>query len=210
MTYESLEEAQKYHIQHQTHWIGESLGEYKYQIWDVIARKNVKTVLDYGCGKAHFHKLLFNNPKTPGAPTVQLTPYDPAYFPFAEKPTGKFDLVLCIDVMEHVQEDQINNVLEDIFSFSDNVFLTITCYKATQTLLNGKNAHYTVKKPEWWKEKLKPYDGKYKVVFQTRPERGSGIINKEEWNPSAETLEKLKVGHKTLDEGQKEKAKLLR
>jgi len=210
MTYESLEEAQKYHIQHQTHWIGESLGEYKHQIWEMIHRKNIKTVLDYGCGKAHFHKLLFNNPKTPGAPTVQLTPYDPAYFPFAEKPTGKFDLVLCIDVMEHVQEDQINNVLEDIFSFSDNVFLTITCYKATQTLLNGKNAHYTVKKPEWWKEKLKPYDGKYKVVFQTRPERGSGIINKEEWNPSAETLEKLKVGHKTLDEGQKEKAKLLR
>ena len=210
MTYESLEEAQKYHIQNQTHWIGESLGEYKHQIWEMIHRKNIKTVLDYGCGKAHFHKLLFNNPKTPGAPTVQLTPYDPAYFPFAEKPTRKFDLVLCIDVMEHVQEDQINNVLEDIFSFSDNVFLTITCYKATQTLLNGKNAHYTVKKPEWWKEKLKPYDGKYKAVFQTRPERGSSIINKEEWNPSAETLEKLKKNHRTLDASQKEKAKLLK
>ena len=65
-------------------------------------------------------------------------------------------------------------------SFSDNIFLTITCYAATQTLSNGKNAHYTIKSPEWWKEKLKPYDGKYIATFQTRPERGTKIINKEE------------------------------
>ncbi len=217
MTYESLEEAQKYHVQNPTHWLGESLGEYKHQIWDVIARHNVKTVLDYGCGKARFHKILFNNPKTPGAPNVDITGYDPAYFLFEKKPTGKFDLVLCTDVMEHVQEDQIDNVLEDIFSFSDNVFFTITCYPATQLLLNGKNAHYTIKDPDWWKEKLKSYDGKYKVVFQTRPERGGDIVNKEEWNPSAETLRKLKEEKRTgvkrknfLDDTQREKAELLR
>ena len=206
MTCESLEEAKKYHIQNQSHWTGESLGEYKHQIWDIIHRKNIKTVLDYGCGKASFHKLLFNNPRTPGAPNIQITGYDPAYPPFSNKPTGKFDLVLCIDVMEHIQEDQIDNVLKDIFTFSDRVFITISCYEATQTLLNGKNAHYTIKEPDWWKEKLKPYNGKYTATFQTRPERGGKIINKEEWNPSAETLKKLEKNHKTLDAAQKEKA----
>mgnify|MGYP003660203169 FL=1 len=210
MNYESLDEATKYHKQNPTHWIGESLGEYKYQIWDVIKRNNVKTVLDYGCGKAHFHKLLFNNRRTPGAPNINITGYDPAYLPFSNRPKEKFDLVLCIDVMEHVQEDQIDNVLKDIFSFSDKIFFTITCYEATQILLNGKNAHYTIKEPDWWKEKLKPYNGKYTATFQTRPERGEKIINKEEWNPSAETLKKLERNDKTLDASQKGKATLLK
>ena len=210
MSYESLEEAKKYHIQNNSHWIGESLGEYKHQIWDVIGRHNVKTVLDYGCGKAHFHNILFNNPKTPGAPlNINVVPYDPAYEPFSKKPEGRFDFVICTDVLEHVQEDKVSEVLADIFTFSDNIFLTITCYAATQTLSNGKNAHYTIKSPEWWKEKLKPYDGKYIATFQTRPERGTKIINKEEWNPSAQTLEKLRRNDRTLDESQKEKAALL-
>ena len=164
MSYESLEEARKYHIQNKTHWIGESLGEYKHQIWDMVYRNKYKNILDYGAGKAAFHKLLFNNTKIPGAPVnINIVPYDPAYEPFSTKPTGKFELVLCIDVMEHVQEDKIDEVLADIFSFGDN-----------------------------------------------RPEKGEPIINKEEWNPSAETLEKLKKNDKTLDDGQKEKAKLLR
>jgi len=55
-----------------------------------------------------------------------------------------------------------------------------------------------------------PYDGKYTAVFQTRPEKGEPIINKEEWNPNAETLKKLETNHKTLDPSQKGKAKLLK
>mgnify|MGYP003137373477 FL=1 len=210
MSYESLEEATKYHKQNPTHWIGESLGEYKYQIWDIILRNKYKHILDYGSGKAKFHKLLFNNLKTPGAPlNINIVAYDPGYEPFSTKPTGRFDFVMCIDVMEHVQEDKVEEVLADIFNFADDVFLAISCYPATQTLLNGKNAHYTIKEPQWWKEKLKPYDGKYTAVFQTRPEKGESIINKEEWNPSAETLQKLKTNDKTLDATQKGKAKLL-
>ena len=193
MSYESLEEATKYHKQNPTHWIGESLGEYKYQIWDIILRNKYKHILDYGSGKAKFHKLLFNNLKTPGAPlNINIVAYDPGYEPFSTKPTGRFDFVMCIDVMEHVQEDKVEEVLADIFNFADDVFLAISCYPATQTLLNGKNAHYTIK-----------------AVFQTRPEKGEPIINKEEWNPSAETLQKLKTNDKTLDATQKGKAKLL-
>ena len=111
--------------------------------------------------------------------------------------------------MEHVQEDKVEEVLKDIFTFSNRVFLTITCYAATQTLVNGKNAHYTIKEPDWWKEKLKPYNGMYIAIFQTKPDRGGKTINKEEWMPNKITLEKLKKNHKTLDETQKEKAKLL-
>ena len=128
---------------------------------------------------------------------------------FSNKPTSQYDLVLCIDVMEHVQEDKVDEVLKDIFTYSNKVFLTITCYPAKQILTNGKNAHYTIKNPDWWKEKLKTYDGSYIVIFQTKPERGGDVVNKEEWKPNKTTIKKLEKNDKTLDESQKEKAQLL-
>jgi len=41
------------------------------------------------------------------------------------------------------------------------------------------------------------------------PDRGGKIVNKEEWKPNAITVKKLEKNDKTLDETQKEKAKLL-
>ena len=208
--YESLLEATKFHAVNHNNWTGEALAEYKHNIFEVIKNNNVKTILDYGCGKAKFHSILFNNRKVPGSPMgVSITPYDPAVTKFSKKPTGQFDLVMCIDVMEHVQEDKIDEVLKDIFSYSNKIFLTITCYPAKQILTNGKNAHYTIKDPDWWKEKLKTYDGSYIVIFQTKSKRGGDTVNKEEWKPNKVTLKKLEQNDKTLDETQKEKATLL-
>jgi len=208
--YESLLEATKFHAANQDNWIGEALAEYKHQIFNLIKENNIKTILDYGCGKAKFHSILFNNRKVPGSPmNISITSYDPAVAQFSNKPTGQYDLVLCIDVMEHVQEDKVDEVLKDIFTYSNKVFLTITCYAAKQILTNGKNAHYTVKDPDWWKEKLKPYNGSYIVIFQTKSKRGGDVVNKEEWKPNKTTIKKLKQNDKTLDESQKEKAKLL-
>ena len=208
--YESLTEATKFHAVNQDNWAGEALAEYKHQIFNLIKENNIKTILDYGCGKAKFHSILFNNRKVPGSPmNVNITKYDPAVAQYANKPTGTYDLVLCIDVMEHVQEDKVDEVLKDIFTYSNKVFLTITCYAAKQILTNGKNAHYTVKDPDWWKEKLKVYDGKHTTIFQTKPNRGGDVVNKEEWKPNKTTIKKLEKNDKTLDESQKEKAKLL-
>lgn len=208
--YESLIEATKFHAVNQNNWIGEALAEYKHNIFEIIKNNNVKTILDYGCGKAKFHSILFNNRKVPGSPMgINITSYDPAVTQFSNKPTGQYDLVLCIDVMEHVQEDKVDEVLKDIFTYSNKVFLTITCYPAKQILTNGKNAHYTIKDPDWWKEKLKPYDGSYTVIFQTKPKRGGDVVNKEEWKPNKTTIKKLEKNDKTLDETQKEKAELL-
>jgi hypothetical protein len=208
--YESLIEATKYHASNSDNWVGEALAEYKHQIFNLIKENNIKSILDYGCGKAKFHSILFNNRKLPGSPMdINISKYDPAVAQFSKKPTGTYDLVLCIDVMEHVQEDKVEEVLKDIFSYSNKVFLTITCYAAMQTLPNGKNAHYTIKEPDWWKEKLKPYDGNYITIFQTKVDRGGKKINKEEWKPNQITLKKLELNDKTLDETQKEKASLL-
>ena len=176
--YESLTEAIKFHASNENNWAGEALAEYKHAIFKLIKENNIKSILDYGCGKAKFHSVLFNNKKLTGSPmNVIITGYDPAVPKFSKKPTGTYDLVLCIDVMEHVQEDQVDEVLKDLFSYGNRVFLTITCYEAMQILPNNKNAHYTIKEPNWWKEKLKPYDGKHTTIFQTLRDRGGKVVN---------------------------------
>lgn len=199
MTYESLEQAKLFHEANEKNWAGEALAEYKHEINKIINEKNIKSILDYGCGKAIFQKYLFKN--------LNVTNYDPAVKKFSNRPQGKFNLVICIDVMEHVEESKIEEVLEDVFNFGEYIFLTITCYPALQVLPNGKNAHYTVKEPIWWEEKLKKYLGKYTVIFQTKKERSKITVNEEEWVPHPVTLERLKknINDPRVDPLQKEK-----
>ena len=63
MSYESLEEAKKYHEQNKNFWTGESLAEYKYDVWTLIKQRNYKNILDYGCGKAKYHPEEWNATK---------------------------------------------------------------------------------------------------------------------------------------------------
>ena len=178
MSYESLIEATKFHAENKDNWCGEALAEYKHEIYKIIKDQKVRTILDYGCGKATFRKLLFNNKQVPGSPTgIVIVGYDPAVPIYAKKMSMDYDLVLCVDVMEHIQEDKVEEVLEDLFSSGRFVFLTITCYPARQILSNGKNAHYTVKDPSWWDEKLLKYDGKYHVIYQEDPVRSKIVRN---------------------------------
>jgi 2-polyprenyl-3-methyl-5-hydroxy-6-metoxy-1,4-benzoquinol methylase len=45
---------------------------------------------------------------------------------FSAKPDRRFDLVISTDVLEHIPEESIDEVLKDIFNYSDQwVFLTI-------------------------------------------------------------------------------------
>jgi 2-polyprenyl-3-methyl-5-hydroxy-6-metoxy-1,4-benzoquinol methylase len=178
MSYESLIEATKFHAANENNWCGEALAEYKHEVYKTIEDNNVKTILDYGCGKAKFHKILFNNKQVPGSPmNVTIEGYDPAVPMYSKKPEKQYDMALCVDVMEHVQEDKVEEVLKDLFSLGKFVFLTITCYPAQQILLNGKNAHYTIKEPSWWDEKLLPYDGRYHIFYQVEPQRSKIVRN---------------------------------
>jgi len=47
------------------------------------------------------------------------------------------------------------------------------------------------------------------VIFQTKPNRGGDVVNKEEWKPNSTTLKKIEKNDKTLDKTQKEKAALI-
>ena len=118
-------------------------------------RYNVQTALDYGCGQ---HVLATEFPQ------VNWTGYDPGIPERAEKPDGKFDLVVCSDVMEHVEEDYVEAVLQEIADYAKQVvFLNIACAPANDRFQSGprkgKDVHITVKHPTWWEEKVRALDG---------------------------------------------------
>jgi hypothetical protein len=140
-------------------WKGHMIKRYMPQIKQIIEEKNIDTILDYGCGKAQHHPDSWNSYK-----------YDPAIPQFSTKPdkNKKFDLVLCVDVLEHIPEESLPEIIKELFDYSNKwVFCTAAVKEAGKTLPNGMNAHATVKPEDWWKELFKPYKN-YTLDFTTK------------------------------------------
>lgn len=133
----------------------------------IFNRFNIKTVLDYGCGKG-FQYLFDKIHKAWNLDSVCL--YDIGVLEFSIKPekNKKFDAVLCLDVMEHIREDHLDYYLRDIFSYAkDLVVFSISCRPAKKSLPNGENAHLTVKPVEWWNEKISSVMSQEKIKQKT-------------------------------------------
>lgn len=112
-----------------------------------------KRILDYGCGKSQVCRVLAAEL---GAEPVL---YDPAIPALAVKPEGQVDLAINNDVLEHIPEDQLDDVLAEIRSYTPRVVFTISTVLADAILQDGANAHCTVRPPEWWAERLTRHFG---------------------------------------------------
>lgn len=115
------------------------------------------TVLDYGCGKG---KL--DIPKE-----YEVFRYDPCNPMYEKRPKNnyKYDSILCIDVLEHIEPECIDEVLEDINGFlkrpikikMPTIFFVISTRPALHKLSDGSNAHRLIKPSTWWNNKLENF-----------------------------------------------------
>lgn len=141
---------------------GTALKPHVPRIRHLIQASGAKTLLDYGAGKGVLYRTTPWNAPEGAFKSVKeyyglevLRLYDPAYPPFSELPTGKFDGVVCTDVLEHCPEEDILWILEEIFGYARLfVYANVACYAALKTLPNGENAHCTIRPTEWWEEQL--------------------------------------------------------
>lgn len=90
--------------------------------------------------------------------------YDPGIPERAEKPNKQFDLVFCSDVMEHIEEEYVGAVLQEIADYAkQTVLLNIACSPALDLFKSGPRAgqdvHITVRTPAWWEEQCRKLDG---------------------------------------------------
>jgi hypothetical protein len=106
---------------------------------------NTKSVLDYGAGQQTLAGAL---------PELNVQSYDPALPEISEAPDPA-DLVVCTDVLEHIEPECLEEVLNDIQCLAIRaVFLVIATRAAKKTLPDGRNAHLIQQPALWWMPKL--------------------------------------------------------
>lgn len=115
----------------------------------VIERLEITHLLDYGCGAK---MNLLKHVKTKGKLTYQA--YDPGVPELASAPVPA-QMVCCIDVLEHIEPEFLDNVLDHLASLTEAVaFLTVHTGPAGKTLPDGRNAHINQQPMDWWLPKL--------------------------------------------------------
>ena len=120
---------------------------FRNKITEIAKENNVKTILDYGCGKGGLVKLLSKDYEAYG--------YDPYVEEFSLLPITKPDMVVSTDFLEHVEEKEIDQTIAYLEMLQPKVqFHAISNRKASQILPDGKNAHRIVKPAEWWEKRL--------------------------------------------------------
>jgi len=130
-------------------------------IKQIIQNNNILTMLDYGCGKGYYYENPFNKYGVKSDSLrnywdIDIDLYDPCFQEYSKFNDNKdYDLIICIDVLEHIPTIDINWVLEKLLKKSKKyLFINIACHPAIALLPNGKNAHVNIKTPKWWHEKF--------------------------------------------------------
>ena len=116
---------------------------------DLATKTEARSVLDYGSGKGTLRAAL----EARHRPYV-VQEYDPA-IPGKEEKPARADLVVCGDVLEHIEPECLYAVLDDLANIAKRaVFLVVATGPAMKTLADGRNAHLIVEPVEWWLPKL--------------------------------------------------------
>ena len=167
MTPEELIEAYKEKHKGSQFSRGTALLKHIPEISRLCALLGCHNILDYGCGKAWFWNL--EHWKAMFADKVRhVELYDPAIPEYDDMPSGRFDMVVCTDVIEHIHPEQTDDFLKTIFLFARRcVFLNISTKPAKKTFEDGTNVHINLRTRDQWDKKIYEirdwYGDKYKA-----------------------------------------------
>lgn len=158
------------------------------EIKKIIENNNIQSILDFGCGKGFLVETL----KTE-FPLITTYGFDPTHKIYNSLPESNVDLIMSFDVLEHIEPENLDNVLVMLHNKCNKVmYHLIACHPAKRNLPDGRNAHLIVESPEWWREKFK-FSGWKIIDEQTKhyiatPKKGKAIdvtkyfITVEKWD----------------------------
>jgi len=130
---------------HENPQYGTSGAKWAGPVSELYVLHDCNSVLDYGCGKQTLSETL---------PHLMIKGYDPC-MDGLDAPPNKADLVVCGDVMEHVEEGCVDDVLDHIHDLAGKVvFFVISTQPARKLLSDGRNAHITIKQGNWWLHRI--------------------------------------------------------
>lgn len=126
----------------------------------LIRETGARTILDYGCGKGnHIQTKVKKEEREPILAEiwkeklgVDLHGYDPACSRFNKLPKGPFDGVISFDTLEHIAEEDLPWVIEEMFSLAQFLVVArVACFSSSKRFAGTKiNMHATIQPPKWW------------------------------------------------------------
>lgn len=118
---------------------------------EMIGQYEPRTVLAYGCGQGALGRSL----------DIEIAEYDPAIAGKTGMPAPA-DLVVCTDVLEHIEPELLDNVLDHLRDLTKQALFAVVCTRpAKKFLADGRNAHLIVEPWEFWESKLSE---RFKIV----------------------------------------------
>ena len=131
---------------------GSSLFKHVPYLARVIKEHRIKGVLDYGCGKGFFWKYTYCNAIL-DVDGLEKTLYDPAIEGCDKLPEGRYDLVVCTDVLEHLHPDDTEEVVKRLVYYTRrHLFCCIGLTPAKKRFPDGTNLHTNLHTQEYWEE----------------------------------------------------------
>lgn len=133
---------------------GMTLAKFADVVLPLLRYHEAQSVLDYGSGKGQawdqherLREFRQNN---------HVILYDPGVPDLSKKPAGTFAAAICIDVIEHVPEDELAETLSELFRYANKVVIATFCPRGSKKKLpsTGQDVHITQKPREFWERKF--------------------------------------------------------
>ncbi len=142
-----VERNAKLHLENPAYGIGgKKHAETVIQIAEKLISSTNKfvSILDYGCGKGTLAAAI----------PFPIWEYDPA-IPGKDKDPRAADLVVCTDVLEHIELELLDNVMKDLQRVTKSIgYFVISTRLAGKSYFDGTNTHFIVKDKAWWEGRL--------------------------------------------------------
>lgn len=156
--YRALHLTQQHHENQQKTFSGQFAWKHRHRIKAIIDRLDVKSILDFGCGKGKQYRNIDEDTGQSLEQYWGISPfrYDPGVREYSKEPTGKFDLVICVQVLGSIPTDDLPWVIDRLYGFATKaIFVTlrlIVPHKPIyESLGDSMPIHLT---QEEWMEKL--------------------------------------------------------
>lgn len=148
-------------------------GKHVEKVLALAKSLGTQSILDYGAGKGYLAKGL----------PFPIWEYDPAIPEKAQSPRPAA-LVVCTDVLEHIEPDKLTYVLDDLKRVVEQVgYFVIHTGPAQKTYSDGRNTHLIQQTRDWWKKQLSKFFTVAKII-ETGKELHCVVSPKVKENPA--------------------------
>lgn len=155
-------------------------------IKEIIDRLGCKSVLDYGCGKGEQYRWVSHGgtASIPGGMTIEeywgvpVIKYDPAYGPYAAKPEGQFDLVVCTHTLGSIPLQDLKWVIDEMYGYAKKaLYVAEKIGPIKKNVLSRRYVCAVDWQVEDWRKALKR-DSRIECTLAARHKTDQGVIVK--------------------------------